>query len=54
MVAELESAYKAIHASKDSENEIHLNLNNTTGDIEKAYQAAEIMHSESKQNHHTL
>ena len=47
MIADLESAYKAIHASKDLENEIYLNLNNATGDIEKAFQAAGIMHSEA-------
>jgi hypothetical protein len=40
MVAELDSAYKALNASNDSDKEIHLKLNNTTGDIEKAYQAA--------------
>lgn len=47
MVAELDSAYQAIHASKDADKRIHLNLYNTTGDIEKAYQAAGIMHSEA-------
>lgn len=47
MVAELDSAYKAIHASTDAEKKIHLNLNNTTGGIEKAYQAAGIMHAEA-------
>jgi hypothetical protein len=50
MVDELESAYKSIHASTDEEKKIHLNLNKTTGDIEKAYQAAEIMHSNLNKN----
>ena len=47
MIADMESAYKTIHASKDLDNEIYLNLNNATGDIEKAFQAAGIMHSEA-------
>ena len=47
MVAELDSAYKAIHASNGVDKEIHLNLINTTGGIEKAYQAAGIMHAEA-------
>jgi hypothetical protein len=46
MIADIESAYKALHASTDAENELILNLNNASGDIEKAFQAAEIMHSE--------
>jgi len=48
MVAELDSAYKAINASNDADKEIHLNINNATGDIEKAYQAAGKMHAEAK------